>query len=145
MDTFLRKILLVDDNPNDVELTIAALRENNFANEIVVANDGVEALDYLYKRGKFAEHSDANPVVILLDIKMPRMNGLEVLKEVKKDEKLKTIPIIMLTSSKEERDLMESYKFGTNAYVEKPVDIEEFIDAIKILGQFWGLVNISPS
>lgn len=144
MNVHVKKILIVDDSPKDVELTIAALREKNLANEVVVAEDGVEALDYLYRRGKFAGFDDGNPAVILLDIKMPRMNGIEVLKHVRSDSRFKLIPIIMVTSSREERDLVESYKLGANSYVVKPVDIIQFIDAIKALGQYWAVLNQTP-
>ena len=143
MNTEVKKILIVDDNPKDVELTIAALAEKNLANEVVVAEDGVEALDYLYKRGKFAS-VNGNPAIILLDIKMPRMDGIEVLKHIRADTKFKLIPVIMLTSSAEERDLVESYKLGANSYVVKPVDIVQFIDAIKVLGQYWAVINHPP-
>lgn len=143
MKAELRTILIVDDSPNDIELTISALSEKNLANEIVVAEDGVEALDYLYKRGKFANKT-GNPAVILLDIKMPRMNGIEVLKHIRSNPEFKLIPVIMVTSSLEERDLVESYKLGANSYVVKPVDIVQFIDAIKVLGQYWAVINQLP-
>lgn len=133
----------MDDSPKDVELTIAALAEKNLANEVVVAEDGVEALDYLYKRGKFS-NEDGIPAVILLDIKMPRMNGIEVLKHIRSDPKFKLIPVIMVTSSREEKDLVESYKLGANSYVVKPVNIVQFIDALKILGQYWAVINQPP-
>jgi two-component system response regulator len=144
MKTELKTILIVDDSPNDVELTVSALAEKNLANEIVVAEDGVEALDYLYKRGRFADKT-GNPAVILLDIKMPRMNGIEVLKHIRSNPDFKLIPVIMVTSSREERDLVESYKLGANSYVVKPVDIVQFIDAIKVLGQYWAVINQLPS
>lgn len=143
MNAEVKRILIVDDSPKDVELTIAALAENNLANEIVVAEDGLEALDYLYKRGKFANEI-GNPAVILLDIKMPKMNGIEVLKHIRSDSRFKYIPVIMLTSSREEIDLVESYKLGANSYVVKPVDIIQFIDAIKTLGQYWVIINQLP-
>ena len=143
MNLEFKRILIVDDSPKDVELTIAALAEKNLANEVVVAEDGVEALDYLYKRGKFADVI-GNPAVILLDIKMPRMDGIEVLKHIRSNREFKLIPIIMVTSSCEERDLVESYKLGANSYVVKPVDIAQFIDAIKVLGQYWGVINQPP-
>jgi CheY-like chemotaxis protein len=143
MKAEVRKILIVDDSPKDVELTIAALAENNLANEVVVAEDGVEALDFLYKRGKFSnDHGD--PAVILLDIKMPRMNGIEVLKHIRSVEKFKLIPVIMVTSSGEEKDLVESYKLGANSYVVKPIDVAQFLDAIKVLGQYWAIINQPP-
>lgn len=143
MKAEVRKILIVDDSPKDVELTISALAEKNLANEVVVAEDGVEAMDFLYKRGKFSnDHGD--PAVILLDIKMPRMNGIEVLKHIRSIEKFKLIPVIMVTSSAEEKDLVESYKLGANSYVVKPIDVAQFLDAIKVLGQYWAIINQPP-
>ena len=139
----VRRILIVDDSHKDVELTIAALAEKNLANEVVVAEDGVEALDFLYKRGKFS-NEQGDPAVILLDIKMPRMNGIEVLKHIRADEKFKLIPVIMVTSSGEEKDLVESYKLGANSYVVKPIDVVQFLDAIKVLGQYWAIINVPP-
>ena len=144
METEIKTILIVDDSRNDIELAIAALSEKNLANEVVVAEDGVEALDFLCKRGKFSGYKSGNPVVILLDIKMPRMNGIEVLKHIRQDSKFKLIPVIMVTSSAEEKDLVESYKLGANSYVVKPVDIVQFIDAIKVLGQYWAVINQPP-
>jgi len=144
MNALVKTILIVDDSPKDVELTIAALSEKNLANNVVVAEDGVEALDYLYKRGKFAGYGNGNPAVILLDIKMPRMNGIEVLKYIRSNPEFKFIPVIMVTSSAEEKDLVESYKLGVNSYVVKPVDIVQFIDAIKVLGQYWAVINQLP-
>jgi len=143
MKAEVKRILIVDDSRKDVELAIAALAEKNLANEVVVAEDGLEALDYLYKRGKFVNES-GDPAVILLDIKMPRMDGIEVLKHIRADEKFKLIPIIMVTSSREEKDLVESYKLGANSYVVKPIDIVQFIDAIKVLGQYWAIINQPP-
>jgi len=143
MKAEVKRILIVDDSPKDVELTIAALAEKNLANEVVVAEDGLEALDYLYKRGKF-ETESGDPAVILLDIKMPKMNGIEVLKHIRSDPKFRLTPVIMVTSSREERDLVESYKLGANSYVVKPVDITQFIDAIKVLGQYWAVINQPP-
>ena len=140
----LGRILLADDDPNDVELTLAALAQNNLANEVVVVNDGVEALDYLHARGRFAERPRGNPAVVLLDIKMPKMDGLEVLKRMKADEGLRSVPVVMLTSSREESDLLESYRLGVNAYVVKPVDFREFIGAVRNLGLFWAVVNQPP-
>jgi len=140
----VKRILIVDDSPKDVELTIAALSEKNLANKVIVAEDGEEALDYLYKRGKFVVYEKGNPAVILLDIKMPKMNGIEVLKHIRSDPKLKFIPVIMVTSSREEKDLVESYKLGANSYVVKPVDIVQFIEAIKTLGQYWAVINELP-
>jgi CheY-like chemotaxis protein len=144
MNAEVKRILIVDDSPKDVELAIAALAEKNLANSVDVAEDGVEALDYLYRRGQFADRENGNPAVILLDIKMPRMNGIEVLKQIHSDPRFMLIPIIMVTSSREEKDLIESYKLGANAYVVKPVDIVQFINAIKDLGQFWAVINQPP-
>lgn len=143
MKAEIRRILIADDSQKDVELTIAALAEKNLANEVVVAEDGVEALDFLYKRGKFVNET-GDPAVILLDIKMPRMNGIEVLRHIRADEKFKLIPIIMVTSSGEEKDLVESYKLGANSYVVKPIDVIQFLDAIKVLGQYWAIINQPP-
>lgn len=143
MYTELKRILIVDDSPKDVELTIAALKEKNLVNEVVVAEDGEEALDYLYKRGKFSIENEL-PGIILLDIKMPKMNGIEVLKHIRSNPKFSFIPVIMVTSSHEEKDLVESYKLGANSYVVKPVDILQFIDAIKTLGQYWAIINQTP-
>jgi CheY-like chemotaxis protein len=143
MKAEIKKILIADDSPKDVELTIAALAENNLANEVIVAEDGEEALDYLYKRGRF-ENVPGMPAVILLDIKMPKMNGIEVLRHIRADPRFKFIPVIMVTSSREERDLVESYNLGANSYVVKPVDIGQFIDAIKVLGQYWAVINQPP-
>ena len=145
MNTEIKRILIVDDSPKDIELTKAALAEINLANNIIIAEDGEEALDYLYKRGKFADYDKGNPAVILLDIKMPKMNGIEVLKHIRSNPELKLIPVIMVTSSGEEKDLVESYKLGANAYMVKPVDITQFIDAIKALGQFWAVINKQPA
>ncbi|RPH31858.1 MAG: response regulator [Bacteroidales bacterium] len=144
MYTEVKKILIVDDSPRDVELTIAALNEKNLANEVVVAEDGEEALDYLYKRGRFVNENGL-PAIILLDIKMPKINGIEVLKDIRSNPKFSFIPVIMVTSSHEEKDLVESYKLGANSYVVKPVDITQFIDAIKSLGQYWAIINKTPS
>jgi CheY-like chemotaxis protein len=142
---FIKRILLVEDNAKDVELTMAALEDRNLANEIVVARDGVEALDYLYHRGKFAGHAPDLPCVVFLDLKMPRMNGLEVLAKMKADPNLKNVPVVMVTSSREEPDLIKSYQLGVNAYVVKPVDFQQFMDSIKVLGFFWAVVNELPS
>lgn len=141
--TQLRPILLVEDSAKDVELVIAALKENNLANEVVVARDGVEALDYLYRRGDFEARPASLPIVMLLDLKMPKKDGLEVLREVKSDERLKTIPVVMLTSSREEADLVRSYQLGVNAYVVKPVGFQQFVDAIRQTGHFWAVINES--
>jgi CheY-like chemotaxis protein len=140
----LGRILMVEDDPKDVELSMTALEDYNLANEVVVARDGEEALDYLFCRGKFQDRSSDNPAVILLDLKLPKVDGLEVLKEIKSDPKLKMIPVVVLTSSKEEKDMVTSYKLGVNAYVVKPVDFHEFVNAIKELGVFWALINQPP-
>jgi CheY-like chemotaxis protein len=140
----LGRILLVEDDERDVELTINALEEYNLANEVVVARDGEEALDYLYCRGKYNARSSDNPAVLLLDLKLPKVDGLEVLRQVKSDDDLKMIPVVVLTSSREEKDLVASYRLGVNAYVVKPVDFHEFVDAIRELGAFWGVVNVAP-
>jgi len=141
----LKRILLVEDNPKDVELTLNALDEHNLANEVVVVNDGADALDYLYHRGKFQMRGNANPAVVLLDLKLPKVDGIEVLHTIKKDEQLKTIPVVILTSSREERDLVESYRLGVNAYVVKPVAFSEFVSAVKELGAFWAILNEPPT
>jgi len=144
MNEEVKRILIVDDSLKDIELTIAALAENNLTNEVVVAEDGEEALDYLYKRGKFTTYEKGNPAIILLDIKMPKMDGIEVLKHIRCEPKFKSIPVIMVTSSREEKDLVESYNLGANSYVVKSVDIAQFKDAIKVLGQYWIVVNQTP-
>jgi DNA-binding response OmpR family regulator len=140
----LGRIFLVEDDPKDVELTLTALEEYNLANEVIVARDGEEALEYLYSRGKFKTRSSGNPAVMLLDLKLPKIDGLEVLKQVKSEEKLRMIPIVVLTSSKEEKDMVASYKLGVSAYVVKPVDFHEFVNAIKELGVFWAVINEPP-
>lgn len=140
----LGRILLVEDDPKDVELTLTALEEYNLANEVIVARDGEEALEYLYSRGQFNTRPNGNPAVMLLDLKLPKVDGLEVLKQVKSEEKLKMIPIVVLTSSKEEKDMVASYKLGVSAYVVKPVDFHEFVNAIKELGVFWAVINEPP-
>jgi CheY-like chemotaxis protein len=140
----LGRILMVEDDPKDVELTLTALEEYNLANEVVVTRDGQEALDYLYCRGQFRARARDNPAVLLLDLKLPKVDGLEVLKQIKSDEGLKMIPVVVLTSSREERDMMRSYQLGVNAYVVKPVDFHEFVNAIKELGVFWAVINQPP-
>jgi DNA-binding response OmpR family regulator len=142
--TTIGRILLVEDDPKDVELTMTALGEYNLSNEVVVASDGEEALDYLYCRGKYQRRSGENPAVLLLDLKLPKVDGLEVLRTVKSDEVLKIIPVVVLTSSREEKDMVASYKLGVNAYVVKPVDFHEFVNAIKELGIFWAIINEPP-
>jgi len=144
MKTDVKRILLAEDNPKDVELTLTALEEHHLANEVVVVNDGAEALDYLHGRGKYAMRAGDNPAVVVLDLKMPKVDGLEVLRAIKTDAKLKSIPVVILTSSREEKDLVESYKLGVNAYVVKPVDFQQFIDAVKELGAFWAVINEPP-
>jgi len=140
----LKTIQLVEDDPRDVELTTEALKENHLANKLVIANDGVEALEYLRYKGKFKDRRPEDPAVILLDIKMPRMNGIEVLRHIRNDEKLNKLPVVMLTSSSEEPDLKACYELGVNAYVVKPVEFKEFMEAVKLLGVFWGLLNELP-
>lgn len=140
----LKRVLLVEDDPQDIELTVNALSEHNLANEIEVARDGVEAMDYLYRRGAFAQRPVGNPVVILLDLKMPRLDGVEVLRLLKGDEQLRLIPIVILTSSRESRDLEECYRLGANAYVVKPVEFSEFVEAVKQVGVFWAMINEAP-
>jgi CheY-like chemotaxis protein len=140
----LKSILLVEDNPHDVELTLNALEQNHLANAVDVARDGAEALDYLYRKGKYESRPDTQPAVILLDLKMPRVDGLEVLRQIKSDEKLRMIPVVMLTSSREESDLVRSYSLGVNAFVVKPVEFQDFVDAVKSLGVFWVLLNEVP-
>ena len=135
---------MVEDDPKDVELTMTALEEYNLANEVIVTRDGEEALDYLYCRGNYASRSSDNPAVMLLDLKLPKVDGLEVLRQVKSDETLRMIPVVVLTSSHEEKDVVASYKLGVNAYVVKPVDFHEFVNAIKELGVFWAVINAAP-
>src|ERR1700738_1652629 len=140
----LGRILLVEDDPKDVELTLTTLEEYNLANEVVVTPDGEEALDYLYRRGAFATRSNGNPAVLLLDLKLPKIDGVEGLQQIKSDEKLRMIPVVVLTSSHEERDMVASYSLGVNAYVVKPVDFYEFVNAIRELGVFWAIINEPP-
>ncbi|MFA6403501.1 MAG: response regulator [Salinivirgaceae bacterium] len=138
-----KRILIVDDSFKDVELVKAAISGKNLVTEVVVAEDGAEALDYLYKLGKFANET-GNPDFIMLDIKMPKMNGIEVLKHIRSDPNFKYVPIIMVTSSREERDVIECYKLGANSYVVKPVDISQFMNTMQVLGQYWALINQPP-
>ena len=140
----LGRILIVEDDPNDVELTLTALEDYNLVNDVVVTRDGQEALDYLYCRGQFSSRPNENPAVLLLDLKLPKVDGLEVLKQIKSDERLKMIPVVVLTSSHEEKDMARSYKLGVNAYVVKPVDFHEFVNAVKELGAFWAVINEPP-
>jgi CheY-like chemotaxis protein len=144
MMTAVHTILLAEDNANDAELTLAALREHRIANDIIVVRDGAAALDYLYRRGAFQHRSPEAPGLVLLDLKMPKVDGLEVLQAVKADPVLRSIPIVILTSSREEADLVRSYGLGVNAYVVKPVVFQAFMDAVKALGQFWAMVNELP-
>lgn len=140
----LKRILLVEDDPKDVELTLTGLAEYNLANEVVVTGDGEEALDYLYRRGAYAGRQHGNPAVMLLDLKLPKLNGFEVLEKIRSDENLKMIPVVVLTSSNEERDLVRSYKLGVNAYVTKPVEFHQFVNAVKELSIFWAVINEPP-
>jgi CheY-like chemotaxis protein len=140
----LRRILMAEDSANDIELALAALSEHRVANQVDVARDGAEALDYLYRRGAYAGRAPGNPAVLLLDLKMPKVDGLEVLRQVKSDPALKTIPVVMLTSSREEGDLLRSYELGVNAYVVKPVEFADFMAAVRQIGGFWAVVNETP-
>lgn len=140
----IKTILMAEDNPKDIELTLEALAEHNLANQVVTVKDGVEAMEYLQHEGKYKDRKQGNPAVLLLDIKMPRMNGIEALREIRSDEKLKRLPVVMLTSSREEPDLNECYDLGVNAYVVKPVKFKNFIDAVKQIGVFWALLNEMP-
>jgi CheY-like chemotaxis protein len=140
----LKRILLVEDSENDIELTLAALEDAHLANEVDVVRDGQQALDYLHRQGEFSGRAEGLPAVVLLDLKLPKVNGLEVLAQIKGDHQLKTIPVVMLTSSREETDLAHSYGLGVNAYVVKPVDFSDFSTALKELGLFWAVVNQPP-
>jgi CheY-like chemotaxis protein len=142
--TSLGRILIVEDDPNDVELTLTALGDYNLVNEVIVTRDGQQALDYLYSQGQYAGRSPENPAVMLLDLKLPKISGLEILQKIKADDRLKTIPVVVLTSSNEEKDVMRSYSLGVNAYVVKPVEFHEFVNAVKELGAFWAIVNVPP-
>jgi CheY-like chemotaxis protein len=138
------RILLVEDSKNDVELTLTALSEHKLANEVVVVNDGEQALHYLRRQGEYTSRRDGNPVVVLLDIKLPKVDGLEVLQQMRTDPVLRTVPVVMLTSSREEQDIVRSYDLGVNAYVVKPVDFNSFVAAITDLGLFWAVINQPP-
>ena len=140
----LGRILLAEDNPKDIELALEALDEHRLANDVVVVRNGEEALDYLYRRGAFSTRPEGNPAVVLLDLKMPKVDGLEVLRQIKSDQELRVVPIVMLTSSRDEEDLLESYQLGANAYVVKPIDFQQVIEAIKQLGLFWAVLNEPP-
>jgi len=139
------EILLVDDSPEDVELTIRALRRNKIANEIQVVEDGVEALDFLFCRGSYEDRTSTNPPrLVLLDLKLPKIDGLEVLRAMRADERTKAVPVVILTSSKEQKDVIRGYNLGVNAFVQKPVDFEQFGEAIRQIGMFWMLINQAP-
>ncbi|MCQ4260372.1 response regulator [Stutzerimonas stutzeri] len=140
----LKPILLVEDNPRDLELTLVALERSQLANDVIVMRDGAEALDYLLRRGEHAQRADGNPAVLLLDLKLPKIDGLEVLKTVRETTELRSIPVVMLTSSREEPDLMKAYELGVNAYVVKPVEFRDFVTAISDLGIFWAVLNEPP-
>ena len=140
----LGRILLVEDDPKDIDLTLAALGEYKLANEVIVVRDGAEALDYLHTKGNYRSRARENPAVVLLDLKLPKVDGFEVLREIRSDERLKHIPVVVLTSSREDRDMVASYKLGVNAYVVKPVDFHEFVNAVKDLGVFWAMINEPP-
>ena len=142
--TKLKKILLAEDNLHDIDLTLHALSSHHLANQVDVVRDGAEALDYLYRRGQYASLPPEDPGLILLDNKMPKVDGLEVLQQIKSDDRLKTIPVVMLTSSREHGDLLKSYNLGVNAYVVKPVEFHEFVNAVRELGAFWGVINEPP-
>ncbi len=140
----LKPILLVEDNPNDLELTLVALEKSQLANEVVIVRDGAEALNYLFRQGAYADRPQGNPAVVLLDLKLPKVDGLEVLERIKNVPELKSIPVVMLTTSREETDLARSYRLGVNAYVVKPVGFKDFIEAIQDLGVFWAVLNEPP-
>lgn len=140
----LKPILLVEDSPKDIELTLAALEQCQLANGVVIARDGAEALDYMFARGAYVSRNTADPVVVLLDLKLPKIDGLEVLEQIKRDPALRHTPVVMLTSSREERDLLRSYSLGVNAFVVKPVGFEQFFQAIRDLGMFWAVLNEPP-
>jgi CheY-like chemotaxis protein len=140
----LQRILLVDDSPRDREMALDALENYNLANEVVALRDGAEALDYLFRRGEFAGRSGGQPVVVLLDLKMPKVDGLEVLRQIKGDPNLRMIPVVVMTSSREEHDIVRSYQLGVNAYVVKPVRFEDFVEAVRLLGGFWAILNEPP-
>ena len=140
----IKRLLLVDDSPRDTELALNALKQHNLANEVVVLRDGAEALDYLHRRGEFTGRANDQPAVILLDLKMPKVDGLEVLRQIKSDPQLKVIPVVVMTSSREEQDLVNSYQLGVNAYIVKPLNFHEFSDAIKQVGAFWAVLNQPP-
>lgn len=142
--SILGRILLVEDDPRDIELTLTALQEYNLVNDVFVARDGQEALDYLYCRDQFSGRDGSRPAVILLDLKLPKINGLEVLQQIRSDQELRLLPVVILTSSHEEKDLVRGYELGVNAYVVKPVDFHAFVNAVKELGVFWAMINEPP-
>lgn len=144
MINLVKRILLVDDSPRDREMALAALEKHRLANEVVTLQDGAEALDYLYRRGEFAARPPGDPAVILLDLKMPKVDGIEVLRQIKADPALKMIPVVVMTSSREEQDLLNSYQLGVNAYVVKPVKFQAFVDAVEQVGAFWAVINEPP-
>jgi CheY-like chemotaxis protein len=144
MNLPLKRILLADDSPRDTELAIDALTQSNLANEVVAVQDGAEVLDYLYQRGQFANRAPGQPAVVLLDLKMPKVDGIEVLRQIKNDPLLKVIPVVVMTSSREEQDLVNSYQLGVNAYIVKPIGFPEFIEAVKQVGAFWAVFNEPP-
>ena len=145
MKAEIRRIVLAEDDANDAELTSLALRSNKLANEIIRTRDGAETLDYLFSRGAYEGREPGNPALVLLDLKMPRVDGIEVLRAIKSDPSLRTIPVVVLTSSREEPDLKQCYELGVNAYVVKPVEFAEFVEAVKTLGGFWAFINQPPS
>jgi CheY-like chemotaxis protein len=142
--TTLKRILLAEDSARDAELALDALEESHLANEVVHVRDGAEALDYLHRRGQFAGRTNGEPAVVLLDLKMPKVDGLEVLREIKADAQLKLIPVVVMTSSREEGDMLRSYALGVNAYVVKPMNFHELVDAVKQVGSFWAIINEPP-
>jgi CheY-like chemotaxis protein len=144
MSALLKPILLVEDNPKDLELTLVALENTQLTNEVITLRDGAEALDYLFRRGQYQPRAEGNPAVILLDLKLPKVDGLQVLEQIRSDAALRSVPVVMLTSSREEKDLIRSYNLGVNAYVVKPVGFREFIEAISDLGVFWAVLNEPP-
>ena len=144
MAILLKRILLVDDNPRDIELALDALAHHNLANEVVAVRDGAEALDYLYRRGQFAGRTGGQPAVVLLDLKMPKVDGLQVLREIRRTPELRLLPVVMLTSSNQEADIAECYSLGASAYVVKPVDFHDFVEAVKKTQMFWTLINEPP-
>jgi CheY-like chemotaxis protein len=144
MDIPLKRILMADDSPRDTELALDALAQHNLANEVVAVRDGAEALDYLHRRGQFADRAAGQPAVVLLDLKMPKVDGIEVLRQMKSHPQLKLIPVVVLTGSREEQDLVNSYELGVNAYIVKPVGFQEFVEAVKQVGAFWAMFNEPP-